>query len=91
MKTRILNLNNLCYGTRGGNDTEDYVFSLSLDELIKYFGDSGQLRFNNEKGYFSDQYDNARIAYDASGATWFWILRSLGIGSYNAAFVPLCG
>jgi hypothetical protein len=30
------------YGTSGGNPTVDKVFLLSIDEAVKYFGDSGQ-------------------------------------------------
>ena len=48
IKSRIadtLNVNpdNPWYGTKGGNDTLDKVFALSLDEVVKYFGDSGAL------------------------------------------------
>ena len=43
-KSKILsvtleNKNNPCYGTAGGNNTTDNVFSLSVEEMEKYFGD----------------------------------------------------
>jgi len=41
IKTRIKNHDNLWHGTKGGNDTHDKIFLLSLDEVDKYFGNSG--------------------------------------------------
>ena len=32
------------YGTSGGNSTTDKIFLLSVDEVLKYFGDSGQIK-----------------------------------------------
>ena len=31
------------YSTNGGNPAADKVFLLSIEEVIKYFGDSGQI------------------------------------------------
>ena len=75
--------------------TNDFIFLLSLDEVIQYFGDSGQLADqnhpNNEEDGFHDQFSDARIAnhtvggsvpwgYEAeSGDAWFWLLRSPGL------------
>ena len=39
-KTTLINSDNLWYETRGGNDTTDRIFLLSIDESDKYFGDS---------------------------------------------------
>jgi hypothetical protein len=98
-ETRNSNPNNQWYGTDGGNVTTDKVFLLSLDELIKYFGDSGDLR--NKKRYeweskmflpsssgsfLHDQYDNARMSYYGI-KRFFWWLRSPGISSRGAAYV----
>jgi hypothetical protein len=88
-ETRNSNPNNPWYGTAGGNTTTDKVFLLSLDELVKYFGDSGDLankRRKDYKGnsdlngyYVHDRYNNARIAnYGSEGACWWW-LRSPGL------------
>jgi hypothetical protein len=99
-ETTNSNPNNPWYGTNGGGMTTDRVFLLSLDELVKYFGDSGDLR--NKKRYvwesgkwvsasngyvLHDQYDNARIAEDTSGKACWWWLRSPGFGSKSAALV----
>ena len=64
-ETRVDNNDNPWYGTSGGRDTDDMVFLLSLEELVRYFGDSGELRngTGRDNYYFSDQYDSARIAY----------------------------
>jgi hypothetical protein len=56
------------------NDTDDYIFLLSLEEVVKYFGDSGQL-LNGNPNYehgISDEYNGARIAYTLNGSTSEW-------------------
>ena len=40
-ETKVVTKDNPWYGT-SGNPTTDKVFLLSIDEVIKYFGDSGQ-------------------------------------------------
>ena len=86
-ETRISNNKNPRYGTNGGNDTNDKIFLLSLEEVVKYFGDSGQLNNISERKSLSDQYNSARIAQDGRGtATWWW-LRSPGSFSAYAANV----
>ena len=39
IKTYLINNNNIDYGINGGNNTEDNVFCLSIEEIRKYFGD----------------------------------------------------
>ena len=103
IETNNWNPNNPWYGTPGGNATTDKVFLLSLDELVKYFGDCGKLcnqpkndgRFiwwTDDKAFWiDDQYNHARIAYYRSeGASWWW-LRSPGDDSYDAAYVDYVG
>ena len=95
-ETRNTNADNPWYGTSGGRDTDDMVFLLSLDEVVRYFGDSGELRngANRDDGYISDQYDSERIAiFSGHGndkASWWW-LRSPGYGSDHAAGVGIIG
>ncbi|MDR0248838.1 MAG: DUF6273 domain-containing protein [Oscillospiraceae bacterium] len=87
------------YVPKGGADTTDKIFLLSLEEVVKYFGDSGQLA-NRPAGAHTidDRYNSARIAYTAkalpgyesrypAGTAWVWWLRSPGNDAYNAAFV----
>jgi len=100
-ETRNSNPNNPWYGTSGGNTTTDKVFLLSLDELVKYFGDSGDLRNKigtDVDGHTSsdnycvyDHYNDVRIARNSSGRLCWWWLRSPGDGSDYATFVFIEG
>jgi len=89
----IINHDNPWFGTDGGNDTNDRVFLLSLDELVRYFGDSGELanRRYAHQWSFGDEYGDARTAYTVpdvvftdewrnlpSGSSFAWWLRSTG-------------
>jgi len=47
IETKNSNPPNLWYGTKGGADTVDKIFLLSLEEVVKYFGDSGD--YKNKK------------------------------------------
>jgi len=87
-ETRVSNPDNLWYGTNGGNDTTDKVFLLSLEELVEYFGDSGQLQNRPaNSSLIDDQYNTARKAMDTSGTVSWWWLRSPGLLSNGAAGV----
>ncbi|MDR0248760.1 MAG: DUF6273 domain-containing protein [Oscillospiraceae bacterium] len=73
-------------GTSGGEDTTDKVFLLSLEEVVKYFGDSGQLASRpTGASSIDDQYNNLRVARNSSGAAVSWWLRSPGAYSDYAA------
>jgi len=89
IQTRITNNDNQWYGTKGGNDTNDSVFLLSLEEVVNYFGDSGQLRNKNPNNQYAivDQYNAARIANRADVKVCWWWLRSPGSSSSSAASV----
>jgi hypothetical protein len=92
-ETGIANNNNPWYGANGGNPTNDRIFCLSIEEVVQYFGDSGQLRDQPQNHsrdgwlkeayvfWICDQYDVARIALDTSGASYCWQLRSPGISN----------
>ena len=84
----IANENNQWFGIKGGNRTTDRIFLLSLSEVVRYFGDSGQLKNKNpnSKYYIDDQYNNERVAKFNNKQAWWW-LRSPGYYSYFAAFV----
>jgi hypothetical protein len=70
----------------GGNATRDKIFLLSIEEVVQYFGDSGQLKNRSPKGnYIDDNYSPARIARLAGGGkAWWWWLRSPGIRNHAA-------
>ena len=92
-ETNVINSNNQWFDIYGGNDTKDRVFLLSLEEVVKYFGDSGKLqnRPNQNTWLIDDVYNNARIAKNADGVAVRWWLRSQGDYSCNAARVSNLG
>jgi len=87
-ETQIRNPDNLWCGTEGGRDTVDKVFLLSLEEVDRYFGDSGD--YKNKRGvgkyYFSNAHDSDRQAKFGKEVCWWW-LRSPGDLSDLAAYV----
>lgn len=88
------NPDNHWYGTKGGEDTRDSVFLLSLeDAACKYFGDSSAKLYNpgkNQRYWFErkDENNSRRIAklHGADGAWWWW-LRSPGRVSVKAVYI----
>jgi hypothetical protein len=68
----------------GGSGTNDYIFLLSIEEVVKYFGDSGWLhkRLSANAWWWgiSDQYNSVRIAADASGCSVASRAECLSIG-----------
>jgi len=87
VETQITTNSNLWFGASGGNDTIDKVFLLSVEEVVNYFGDSGQLNDvpdmmnpgRREASYIDDQYNEVRIAENnETGIASLWWLRSPG-------------
>jgi len=69
LETRNSNPPNPWYGTKGCADTIDKIFLLSIDEVVKYFGDSGDLKNKKRKNIdsqISDSYKNG-IYEDPNG------------------------
>jgi len=108
-KSRILtvtnkNPDNPWYGTKGGGDTEDRVFVLSLEEAVKYLGDSGDLKnrrgwyWENSEfslkdgkgGFINDLYNDKRIAAFEGENDWWW-LRTPGEYDHCAVRVGYVG
>ena len=90
VETMIPNNNNPWYGTSGGNATNDKVFLLSIEEVVEYFGDSGQLRNipSLKTLGISDRYNSVRQAKDYSGSgSWWWLRSPGGEDTSYAAFV----
>jgi len=89
VETRIANADNQWYGTAGGRETADRIFLISLEEVVQYFGDSGQLshRPSNDEWRIDDRFNSMRIAGDLTGNNPWWWLRSPGINSDLTAFV----
>ncbi|MCL2387291.1 MAG: DUF6273 domain-containing protein [Defluviitaleaceae bacterium] len=94
----IANPDNLWYGTKGGCDTTDKVFILSLEEVDRYLGDSGDYVNKRRKEYsgkwiehdkgaiLQNNYDKDRVVMYNGSACWWW-LRSPGNLSTRAAYV----
>jgi len=102
VETKITTNNNPWYDTDGGSEVNDKIFLLSIEEVIKYFGDSGDLENrkswywdDNESivkegadgGYLNDKYNNERIAKNKKGMPAWWWLRSLGSSKHRIARV----
>lgn len=96
-KARIIlvlnkNLDNQWYGSKGGEDTQDRIFLLSIEEAVcQYFGDSSSKLLNpgkNQRYWFErkDENNSRRIAMYKSGIWWWW-LRSPGRVNIKAVYV----
>ena len=82
------NPDNQWFDTKGGNDTQDKVSLLSVEEAVKYFGDSGQLTGGQQEHHYNvdDKFNRDRIAQYDDENIWWW-LRSPGNSSKFAAVV----
>lgn len=97
------NPDNPWYGTPGGNPTKDRIFLLSIGEVIKYFGDSGQIRTrymypncgwckDEFLPWIDDGFSVNRRAVDKTGVVRHYWLRSPGANEYCVATVMgFCG
>jgi hypothetical protein len=94
VETHNLNQNNQWSAEGiGGDETDDFIFLLSLEEVVKYFGDSGQLANEppNAGGDLSDEYNGARIATAEGGSQREWWLRSPGCFNHLVVIVKSNG
>ncbi len=87
------NLDNQWYSSKGGVDTRDSIFLLSIEEACRYFGDSRSKLQNpgkNQKYWFErkDENNSKRIArpQGKEWASWWW-LRSPGRVNVKAAYI----
>jgi len=89
------NPDNQWYGTKGGADTKDSVFLLSVEEAAcKYFGDSSSKLYSkgkNQRYWFErkDKNNGKRIArlQDKKEWVWWWWLRSPGRVSVKTVYI----
>ncbi|MDR0272296.1 MAG: DUF6273 domain-containing protein [Clostridiales bacterium] len=94
LSVEIKNENNQWYGTNCGEDTNDKIFLLSIEEVsCKYFGDSSSLLYSPKKNqiYWFEKKDvnnEKRIArYEGeSWGSWWW-LRSMGRNNIKAVYI----
>jgi len=87
VESKIVNLGNSWYKTCDFPDTLDKIFLLSYEEVVRYFGDSGDLknRIGVDIGYgllfgdaIKDKYNKARNVLNLDGFNAWWWLRSPG-------------
>ena len=90
-ETKVRNHGNPWFVTGSGPDTMDKIFLLSVEETIKYFGDSGQLKVPGSKFFIDDIYNDARRAVCADGSPSRWMLRTPGNFPYLVATVTTEG
>ena len=78
--TDLTNHDNPMYGTKGGPDTQDYVFFLSFEELDAYLPTE-----EDRKATFTTYAENLPLEYGERDA-YYW-LRTPGIYRINAMYV----
>ncbi len=90
----VLNKNhdNPWYGSRGGEDTRDYIFLLSLEETVsKYFGDSSknfEERSPKQRYWFQRKdINNEKRRSTFDGHIWWWWLRTPGRDNRRAVYI----
>ena len=83
--TLVRTENNPKYGTAGGNDTEDKVFLLSIEEAESFFINDGERKAKTTK-----YAEKAGVYMDDEGYSWRW-LRSPGFHSICAAILDYRG
>jgi len=83
IETQLENSNNLYKNSRGGRDTSDYVFILSLSEAETYFNNHNVFKknFTTNNSFISNEFDKDRVAKHP------WWLRTPGDSSKYAACV----
>jgi len=71
---------NMQYNVGSGKSTEDFVFVLNIEEVLKYFGDSGKAHTWTVSDYvwIDDEFNERRMAYGIHGEPARWWLRSPG-------------
>jgi len=92
MLTHVINNDNPWFGTSGGNDTYDYVFLLSVDEIVQYLGDSGQLQNRVDDAWrIEDRFNSFRVAFDLYDDAMWWWSRTMGLTEERVINVGFAG
>lgn len=89
------NFDNQWYGTKGGEDTKDNIFLLSMEEIVcHYFGDSSEKLYNpgkKQRYWFErkDENNSKRIAKLECNKEqiWWWWTRSPGRVGVKAVYI----
>lgn len=101
IRVNIPSENNQWYGTDAGAKTSDNIFLLSISDVVRYYGNSGQLN-NRPFGVWNegsqnglscaidDQYNYLRRVRYKGEETWWW-LRTPGESENKVAYVNTDG
>lgn len=82
------NHDNPWFKTKGGNETIDNIFLLSLEEVCKYFGDSREnLSHKDKQKWLINDENNQRRQAEFGKENHWWRLRSPGYYSRTSASV----
>ena len=85
-KARIIETTNITkpnpWGGPSVPNTNDKIFVLSIEEVLKYFGDSGKYNGSTNPGFISDQYNSARIATYNGAASMYWLRTPGSLAGY---------
>lgn len=86
------NTDNQWFKTKGGKDTVDRIFLLSLEEVCEYFGDSKEkLHHKGSQTWFTDDENNAKRQAKYGNDYHWWRLRSPGYYGRTGASVSYNG
>ena len=77
-KHKVKTRDNPWYYPDGGESTKDYIFCLSVDEIVRYFGDAGQYKNSINRFFIDDIYNDARVATTQNGEGTRWLTRTPG-------------
>lgn len=87
-KTEIVNTDNVNYGTKGGNNTLDKVFLLSLDEAEKYFpSDDARRCATTVYAYEQGAWISNNFKTTEGKSSHWWRLRSPGASQHSAVSI----
>jgi hypothetical protein len=82
------NYDNPWFGTKGGIDTTDRIFLLSLEEVCEYFGNSKKnLMVKDSQKWLIDDENNQKRQAKYGGKYHWWRLRSPGYYGRTSASI----
>jgi hypothetical protein len=87
MTVTNINAHNPWFNTKGGTDTTDRLFLLSLQEVCEYFGSNENLPNNGSQKWLIDDENNEKRQAKYGNDFHWWRLRSPGYYSRTAASI----
>ena len=78
LETTVITSENPWSCVNGGEPAADKIFLLSIEEVLRYFGDIGQLKNPAGNYFIDDGFNSIRKATLADGAPTRWFLRTPG-------------